>query len=56
MNAVTRAVLEIIFIDRMVKCHLCLVILIGHTEECMVILIKRPVNDRWQLVISNTAM
>ncbi len=41
------AVLEIIFIDYiMVKCHLCLVILTGHMQECMVILIKRPVNDR----------
>ncbi len=30
----------------MVKCHLCLVTLTGHMQECMVILIKRPVNDR----------
>ena len=36
------AVLEIIFIDYMVKCHLCLVILTGHLQECTVILIKRP--------------
>ncbi len=39
---VNTAVLEIIVID---KCHLCLVILSGHMQECMVILIKRPVND-----------
>ncbi len=34
-------------IDCMVKCHLCLVILTWHTQECIVILIKRPVIDRW---------
>ncbi len=43
--SILHAVLEIIVID---KCHLCLVILIGHMQECMVILIKRPVNDQWQ--------
>ena len=45
-NSHLQAVLEIIFIDCMVKCHLCLVTLTGHMQECMVILIKRPVNDR----------
>ena len=48
------SVLEIIVIDCMVKymSFLCLVVLIRHMQECMVILIKRLVINRWQYTVA----